>query len=56
MFGNLGAFVNGIMFMGLFGPDMGVKLDDADQRQLSDAGGGPFGLTGRPMAAISPCQ
>ena len=26
MFGNLGAFVNGNMFMGLFGSDVGVKL------------------------------
>jgi len=26
MFGNLGAFVNGNMFMGLFGADVGVKL------------------------------
>ena len=27
MFGNLGAFVNGNMFMGLFGADIGVKID-----------------------------
>ena len=37
------------MFMGLFGTEVGVKLDDADQSQLSDAGGGPFGPTERPM-------
>ena len=49
MFGNLGAFVNGNMFMGLFGTDVGVKLTDADQRQLADAGGGPFGPAERPM-------
>jgi TfoX/Sxy family transcriptional regulator of competence genes len=49
MFGNLGAFVNGNMFMGLFGTDVGVKLNEADQSQLSDAGGGPFGPTERPM-------
>ncbi|HLZ29050.1 MAG TPA: TfoX/Sxy family protein [Chloroflexota bacterium] len=49
MFGNLGAFVNGNMFMGLFGTDVGLKLGDADQSQLSDAGGGPFGPTERPM-------
>src|SRR5713101_9580508 len=49
MFGNLGAFVNGNMFMGLFGTDVGVKLNDADQSQLSDAGGGPFGPMERPM-------
>jgi TfoX/Sxy family transcriptional regulator of competence genes len=50
MFGNLGAFVNGNMFMGLFGPDVGVKLADADQQQLVEAGGGSFGPEERPMA------
>jgi TfoX/Sxy family transcriptional regulator of competence genes len=49
MFGNLGAFVNGNMFMGLFGADVGVKLEAADRRHLSDAGGGPFGPSQRPM-------
>jgi len=49
MFGNLGAFVDGNMFMGLFGPDIGLKLDDAGQRELSQAGGGPFGPAERPM-------
>jgi TfoX/Sxy family transcriptional regulator of competence genes len=49
MFGNLGAFVNGNMFMGLFGPDIGVKLNDAGQGELSKAGGGSFGPTERPM-------
>lgn len=28
MFGQLGAFVNGNMFAGLFGSDIGVKLSD----------------------------
>jgi TfoX/Sxy family transcriptional regulator of competence genes len=50
MFGNLGAFVNGNMFMGLFGADVGVKLADADQQQLVKAGGGPFGPEERPMS------
>jgi TfoX/Sxy family transcriptional regulator of competence genes len=50
MFGNLGAFVNGNMFMGLFGSDIGVKLADADREKLSQAGGGPFGPRERPMA------
>ena len=50
MFGNLGAFVNGNMFMGLFGSDVGVKLVDVDQQQLLQAGGGPFGPEERPMA------
>ena len=49
MFGNLGAFVNGNMFMGLFGPDVGVKLAEADGETLLAAGGGPFGPEGRPM-------
>jgi TfoX/Sxy family transcriptional regulator of competence genes len=49
MFGNLGAYVNGNMFMGLFGSDIGVKLADADRGKLRDAGGGPFGPAERPM-------
>ena len=49
MFGNIGAFVNGNMFMGLFGPDIGVKLDDTGQGALSKAGGGSFGPAERPM-------
>src|SRR5262249_23596259 len=49
MFGNLGAFVNDNMFMGLFGTDIGVKLDAAGQADLSAAGGGPFGPAERPM-------
>ena len=50
MFGNLGAFVNGNMFMGLFGADVGVKLapDDADELRTRH-GGGPFGPAERPM-------
>ena len=49
MFGNLGAYVNGNMFIGLFGSDIGVKLADADQRKLRDAGGDSFGPEERPM-------
>jgi hypothetical protein len=50
MFGNLGAFVNGNMFMGLFGADVGVKLPDADrQALLAEEGAGPFGPMERPM-------
>jgi TfoX/Sxy family transcriptional regulator of competence genes len=49
MFGNLGAFVNGNMFMGIFGPQVGLKLTDADQQALLATGGGPFGPGGRPM-------
>jgi TfoX/Sxy family transcriptional regulator of competence genes len=50
MFGNLGAFVNGNMFAGLFGSDIGVKLADNDRTALVTAGGGPFGPTERPMS------
>lgn len=49
MFGNLGAFVNGNMFMGLFGADVGVKLGGSDAAALRAAGGGPFGPEERPM-------
>jgi TfoX/Sxy family transcriptional regulator of competence genes len=50
MFGNLGAFVNGNMFMGLFGADVGVKLPDADREKLlTEEGAGPFGPKERPM-------
>jgi TfoX/Sxy family transcriptional regulator of competence genes len=50
MFGNLGAFVNGNMFMGVFGPDVGVKLSTADERALRDLGGQSFGPAERPMS------
>ena len=50
MFGNLGAFVNGNMFMGLFGSDIGVKLPPADVEQLrTQHGAEPFGPAERPM-------
>ena len=49
MFGNLGAFVNGNMFMGLFGSSLGVKLAPADAERLRAAGGGPYGPAERPM-------
>ena len=51
MFGNLGAFVNGNMFMGLFGSDVGVKVPEPDrERLLAEPGAGPFGPADRPMA------
>jgi len=50
MFGNLGAFVNGNMFAGLFGSQVGVKLSDDDRAELAAAGGGPFGPEERPMS------
>ncbi len=50
MFGNLGAFVHGNMFAGLFGPDVGVKLDAAERDELlAVPGSGPFGPQERPM-------
>ena len=50
MFGSLGAFVNGNMFAGLFGTDVGVKLDEASLAELAAIeGSGPFGPAGRPM-------
>ena len=50
MFGNLGAFVNGNLFMGLFGPQVGLKLDAGDREELlAEEGAGPFGPAERPM-------
>jgi hypothetical protein len=51
MFGNLGAFVNGNMFAGLFGSDLGVKLLDAGAADelARIPGTGPFGPAERPM-------
>jgi TfoX/Sxy family transcriptional regulator of competence genes len=54
MFGNLGAFVNGNMFMGLFGADVGVKLAADDLADLmARPGGGPFGPAERPMGSYA---
>ncbi len=50
MFGNLGAFVHGNMFAGLFGEAVGVRLSDADRGALAAMdGAGPFGPAERPM-------
>jgi TfoX/Sxy family transcriptional regulator of competence genes len=50
MFGNLGAFVNGNMFAGLFGSSVGVRLDGADRAELQRVDGvGPYGPQERPM-------
>jgi TfoX/Sxy family transcriptional regulator of competence genes len=50
MFGNLGAFVNGNMFAGLFGSSVGVRLGEEDRAALSAIeGAGPFGPVERPM-------
>ena len=50
MFGNVAAFVNGNMFMGLFGRDVGVRLPEASRAGLLEIEGtGPFGPEGRRM-------
>ena len=51
MFGNLGAFVHGNMFAGLYGDVIGVKvLDDGMRDELAVVdGAGPFGPAERPM-------
>jgi TfoX/Sxy family transcriptional regulator of competence genes len=54
MFGNVGAFVNGNMFMGLFGADVGVKLAGDDLADLlARPGAGPFGPAERPMGGYA---
>ena len=51
MFGSLGAFVNQNMYAGLFGTDVGVKLDESGLEELrSLPGSGPFGPAERPMS------
>ena len=50
MFGQLSAFVNGNMFMGIFGEDVLVRLPEEDRAEVVGAGGGPFEpMPGRPM-------
>ncbi|MFC6357112.1 TfoX/Sxy family protein [Luethyella okanaganae] len=55
MFGNLGAFVNGNMFAGLFGSALGVRLVDETTRSELEAieGTGPFGPDERPMGGYT---
>ena len=50
MFGQLSAFVNGNMFMGILGEDVLFRLPDDERAQVIAAGGGPFEpMPGRPM-------
>ena len=50
MFGNLAGFVNGNMFLCLFGADIAVRLGSDDQRELYAEGGAAFEpMAGRPM-------
>jgi TfoX/Sxy family transcriptional regulator of competence genes len=53
MFGNLGAFVHGNMFAGLFGSTIGVRLVNAATREALQAveGTGPYGPEERPMGS-----
>ena len=50
MFGQLSAFVNGNLFMGIFGEDVLVRLPEADRTEVLGAGGSVFEpMAGRPM-------
>ena len=50
MFGNLAAFVDGNMFMGLYGGDVFIRLPDRDRQELLKEGGSTFEpMKGRPM-------
>ena len=50
MFGQLSAFVNGNMFMGVFGEDVLVRLPEEDRETVIAAGGSVFEpMAGRPM-------
>ncbi|HEX9237024.1 MAG TPA: TfoX/Sxy family protein [Actinomycetota bacterium] len=51
MFGNLAAFVNGNMFLSLFGSQVSVRLSDQDRAELlQEKGTGIFEpMPGRPM-------
>jgi TfoX/Sxy family transcriptional regulator of competence genes len=52
MFGNLSAFVNGNMFMGVYGEDLFVRLSETQQSDLlKHKGSGPFEvMPGRVMS------
>lgn len=50
MFGNLGAFANGHMFMALLGSTVAIRLDEDDRAELAaQPGTAPFAPGGRPM-------
>jgi TfoX/Sxy family transcriptional regulator of competence genes len=51
MFGNVSAFVNGNMFMGLFGADMFLRLSDENREELLEKKGATVfePMKGRPM-------
>ena len=50
MFGNTSAFVNGNMFMGVFGTDLLFRLPDGERSEIESEGGRPFEpMPGRAM-------
>jgi TfoX/Sxy family transcriptional regulator of competence genes len=50
MFGSLAAFAGDQMFMGLFGEDLFVRLDEVGRQEVLAIGGGPLEpMPGRPM-------
>ncbi len=51
MFGNVAAFVNGNMFMGLFGDELFVRLSEAERSELLaiEGASGFEPMKGRPM-------
>jgi TfoX/Sxy family transcriptional regulator of competence genes len=50
MFGNISAFINGNMFMGLYGDDLFVRLPHKDGHELGNKGAAIFEpMKGRPM-------
>jgi TfoX/Sxy family transcriptional regulator of competence genes len=53
MFGNTSAFVNGNMFMGVFGTDLLLRLPDDERWEIESKGGRPFEpMPGRPMTGF----
>lgn len=52
MFGNLGAFVNGNLFAGLYGSTVGLRLSETDRDELIKSSATvPFGPAEKPMAS-----
>ncbi len=51
MFGNVSAFVNGNMFLGLYGNDLFLRLSDEDRRELLKKKGASLfePMKGKPM-------
>ena len=50
MFGNVSGFVNGNMFMGLFGNGLFIRLPEGERDEVMAAGGSSFEpMPGRPM-------